>query len=267
MSIGFRVQRAIELECTAVKVGNVHPGASFHDLQHHQFMTAAQTIGASMERNASQPVGKIVLQAVQSMMESVGTNTSLGTILLIAPLVASTHLPNSVGQVLRSMTPADASDIYEAIRIAKPGGLGDVESMDVRYDSPDSILDAMKVASEWDDIALQYVTDFELVFTISNRLVELQRHGLQILDAIRCVQIELLSERLDSLIARKKGRDFAIEAQSRSRSVRAAGPYGSSEYESQWSLLDRFLRDDEHGGNPGTIADLIAAACFQALRI
>ncbi len=275
MSVGNRVRIAIETECSAIKVGNVHPHASFRDLNHHHFLIAAKAIGERMDQCHAQSVGQIVLQSVQAMMDAVGTNTSLGTILLLAPLAVATHrltndstgrrtLRECLREALATLTPDDSLDIYKAIWIAKPGGLGQTASMDVRDSAPINILDAMKIAAAWDDIALQYTSDFELVFAISRRLESNQVAGVAKVDAIRCLQIELLSERVDSLIARKQGQTFAKQVQAHAREVIAAGPFGSAEYESAWHRFDDFLRDDLHRGNPGTIADLIAAALFQA---
>jgi triphosphoribosyl-dephospho-CoA synthase len=275
MSVGDRVQIAIETECSSVKAGNVHPHASFHDLTHEHFMVAAKAIGRAIDEHVEDSVGQIVLQSVMAMMESAGTNTSLGTILLMAPLaVAASRLGNDecgfthvlqsrVRDVLAALRPDDSAAIYEAIRIAKPGGLGDSKSMDVRDSAPASILDAMRTAAEWDDIALQYVSDFELVFSIAERMKSRHisaDHGK--FDAIRCLQMELLSERVDSLIVRKNGLDFAREVQKRAGEVIAVGVFGSYEYERAWDGFDLFLRDASHRGNPGTIADLIAASLF-----
>ena len=216
MSIGDKVRVAIETECSAIKAGNVHPAAAFHDLHHRDFLTAAKAIGEAVDFVTGPSVGGLALRATQSMMDAVGTNTSLGTILLLAPLIvahSTLGIPNqqSIGQTLANMTPEDAQGIYRAIQIAKPGGLGESASMDVRGESPTCILDAMRVAADWDDVALQYVTKFDLVFSIAQRLKEKTESQLSMLNSIRCLQIELLAERADSLIARKQGREFANE--------------------------------------------------------
>lgn len=273
MSVGNRVRVAIEAECSASKAGNVHPQASFRDLNHQHFLIAAKAIGERIDQCYGRSVGQIVLQSVHAMTDAVSTNTSLGTILLLAPLVvAMNRLSNTssgtrtiqecLRETLATLTPEDSLAIYEAIRIAKPGGLGQAASMDVRHSAPINILDAMKLAAAWDDIALQYTSNFDLVFAISRRLEIKQAAGLAKTDAIRCVQIELLSERVDSLIARKQGPAFAKQVQEYAGTVIAAGPFASAEYESAWHRFDGFLRDDAHRGNPGTIADLIAAALF-----
>jgi triphosphoribosyl-dephospho-CoA synthase len=86
--------------------------------------------------------------------------------------------------------------------------------------------------------------------------------GLAIGDAIRCVQGEWLAMRIDSLIARKHGREVAEEVRRRAANMVQAGPYASPPYEEAWSDLDTFLREPSKRKNPGTLADLIAAALY-----
>ena len=262
---------AIETECSAIKAGNVHPTASFDDLNYQHFLTAAHAIGEAVDRCLGCSVGAIALSSTRAMMHSAGTNTSLGTILLLSPLITTLHRdtklpnPNSVGQTLAHLTPEDARDIYLAIQNAKPGGMGDSPAMDVRGAAPTDIIEAMRLAADWDDIALQYATQFEIVFAIAQRLKDKIATKLELLDAVRCLQMELLAERIDSLIARKQGRDFAVQIQRQAKTVLASGPYGSEAYESEWHRFDNAIRDQNHRGNPGTIADLLAAAIFLTL--
>jgi triphosphoribosyl-dephospho-CoA synthase len=276
-SIAHRVQRAIALECSTHKLGNVHPYASFSDLSYSDFLLAARVIGNRIDQYQTQPVGKMILASVSGMMRIVKTNTSLGTILLIAPLAKAITKNNSLAQygfsscvqwqietnaILGTLNSMDACDIYESIAIAKPGGLGKSDSMDVADSPPDSIVEAMQVASSRDDVALQYVTQFSLVFELARRLDEKQKQELNAMDCIRCLQLELLSERIDSLIARKAGQEQAGIVQQEAQFVMNAGPYGSPAYERAWLNFDKRLRDPLHRYNPGTTADLIAAALF-----
>ena len=83
MSVGNRVRVAIETECSARKAGNVYPLASFQDLNHQHFLDAAKAIGDRIDKCNAQSVGQIVLNSVQAMIDAVGTNTSLGTVLLL----------------------------------------------------------------------------------------------------------------------------------------------------------------------------------------
>ena len=279
-TLGDRVRRAIQLESSAIKLGNVHPNASFHDLNYGHFERASAAIGQVIDELDSASVGLLVLEATQQMMQVVETNTSLGTILLIAPLVVawreasespglqgnvearSLAIQSALPGVLSRLDARDSEQIYQAIRASKAGGLGDRDTMDVNGQAPMRIQDAMQFASEWDDIALQYSTNFNLVFGLAQRLWLKKQATSGWQDAVRQIQLELLSERVDSLIARKRGIEYAREIQSRAERVLQSEDYGSLGFESAWVELDQFMRDRDHGGNPGTIADLIAAALF-----
>ena len=279
-TLGDRVQRAIQLESSAIKLGNVHPNASFHDLNYGHFERASAAIGQVIDEMDSASVGLLVLEATKKMMQVVATNTSLGTILLMAPLVVawreasgisnlqgniearSLAIQSALAGVLSRLDVSDSEQIYQAIRASKAGGLGDRDTMDVNGQAPSRIQDAMQFASAWDDIALQYSTNFELVFRMAQRLWLKKQATSGWQDAVRQIQLELLSERVDSLIVRKRGIEYACEIQSRAKSVLQSGEYGSLGFESAWAELDHEMRDGNHRGNPGTIADLIAAALF-----
>jgi triphosphoribosyl-dephospho-CoA synthase len=274
--VGRLVKLSIELECSAIKAGNVHPHAGFHDLSHSDFLLAADSIGQAMDATVSERLGVMVLRCVDAMMTSAKTNTSLGTILLLAPLAKSllhvTHQIHrkvtwidSLHAVLGELSDRDSTDIYQAIRLAKPGGLGQSEEMDIAGPAPLSIMDAMRVASSRDDVALQYATRFELVFEIGKRLSIYRQTGAHWLDCIRRMQIELLSERRDSLIARNQGVHIADRVKDEAASVIIAGAYGSPQFEAAWAQFDGYLRDELHQRNPGTVADLLAAGIFVCL--
>jgi triphosphoribosyl-dephospho-CoA synthase len=82
---------------------------------------------------------------------------------LIAPLAKvprNTSLAPGVGEVLARLTASDARDVYEAIRIAEPGGMGKVDSADVAGPPPDDLLAAMRLAADRDLVARQYAENF-----------------------------------------------------------------------------------------------------------
>jgi triphosphoribosyl-dephospho-CoA synthase len=269
LSIGKRISEAILSEASSIKAGNVHPEASFFDMQFQDFQMAASAIGQAFDRTVPKgQLGQVVLVGVQAMLETVGINTSLGTILLLAPMalaLPSTDEPfgQKVSAIIQNSTPSDSQAIYQAIRLTNPGGLGKVDHQDVRNTTPPSILDAMKLAASWDDVALQYTNGFEQVSQWSGRLLELLKHLPQS-DAIRCLQIEILASRPDSLIVRKHGKEIGNVVQSHALAVLQSGVYSSQSYELAWAKFDGFLRQNHHRMNPGTTADLIAAAVFLA---
>jgi triphosphoribosyl-dephospho-CoA synthase len=273
LSIGQCATLACIFEATAPKPGNVHRGADFEDLTYPDLLAAAVAIGPVMEAAASGRVGTIVLEAVRATRAAVGTNANLGTVLLLAPLAAvhrDTPLAEGIGRVLQKLQPADARDVYEAIRIAKPGGIGRVAEADVSDATaapPSSLLDAMRLAADRDLVARQFVNDFQEVLTDAARaLAEGFERGWTAGEAIVHAQLTLMSRFPDSLIARKCGSQVAQQASDRAAAVLAAGQPQAESFWQAAGELDFWLRSDGHRRNPGTTADLIAAGLFVLLR-
>lgn len=271
LTIGQRVCRAILEEASSIKAGNVHPVASFSNMHYRDFQLASEAIGKAIDASIqTRSLGTIVLASVQAMVHTVSVNTSLGTILLMAPMTLCPAVwnpqsfPTSVSRVIQESTPEDCRKIYEAIRIANPGGLGRVESKDVAQAAPVSILQAMQQAASWDDVALQYANGYQQVTQWTLRLIDLSSQHAKRSDAIRQLQIEILASRPDSLIVRKSGTAVGKQVQDRAADVLQSGPYASPAFEAAWRHFDEYLREDGHRKNPGTIADLIAATVFLA---
>jgi len=279
MTCGERARWTIVQEATAIKAGNVHPQARFEDMDYAAMIAAGHAIGEAIDRGADSALGPLVLDCTLAMLEAVGTNTGLGTILLLAPLIRCERLhgrkiltdmlgEDGSGDPLRRLlaetTAADSACIYRAIAVSKPGGMGVSDTMDVQGPPPDSIVPAMCLAAPYDDVARQYCHGYPEVVRYAKRLLSPEFLALSLTDAIRYLQIVILSERVDSLIARKCGRAVGMEVQSMATSVLQSSHYGGDIFEMRWRELDTFLRCDGHRRNPGTTADLIAAALYIA---
>jgi triphosphoribosyl-dephospho-CoA synthase len=271
LSIGQCATLACLLEVTAPKVGNVHRGADFEDLTFTDFAVSAALIAPAMQAAAKSGVGRAVLDAIAATRAAVVTNTNLGMMLLFAPLAAvprSERLTtDSVGRVLQSLSAGDARLVYEAIRLAQPGGLGKVESMDVSGGPPASLLAAMQAAADRDLVARQYATNFAIVLNeLLPALVEARSRGWLLTEAIVHTHLACLARHGDSLIARKCGSEVSQRvAQMAARALEAGQP-GDDYYHAALADFDFWLRADGHRRNPGTNADLIAAALFAGLR-
>lgn len=259
------------LEVSAPKPGNVHRGADFDDLRLDDFLVSAVAIAPAMEAAAGgQPLGRTVLQAIRATRQAVATNTNLGTVLLIAPLAnvpRDQHLETGVAGVLAGLGPDDARQVYEAIRLAQPGGLGTAGEHDVAGRPPLDLLEAMRAAADRDLVARQYAEGFVHVLGhVVPWLREGVERGWRLPDAIVHVQMRLMAEYPDSLIARKAGRDVASESSDRAAAVLECGGPGDPSYDRALADLDFWLRSDHRRRNPGTTADLIAAGLFALLR-
>jgi triphosphoribosyl-dephospho-CoA synthase len=270
-SIPDAAQLACVLEATAPKVGNVHPGAAFADMQYRDFLKSAAVIGDVFVRHSELSVGDLVLESVRATRATVGINTNLGTVLLFAPLakawshqITLAELRETTKVALANLTRRDAEAIYEAIRLAKPGGLGQASQHDVNAEAPTDLLVAMRHAAATDAVAAQYAHGFVDLF---ERLVpwfdEALANGLETLNAVAWIQIRWLAEERDGLVVRKCGPQIAIEVQSLASKVIEAQAVDCQLARTR--ELDCYLRADGHRRNPGTTADLIAATLFVKL--
>ncbi|MBC8876649.1 MAG: triphosphoribosyl-dephospho-CoA synthase [Planctomycetes bacterium] len=269
-SVGQCATLACLLEVTAPKPGNVHRGADFDDMTFMDFVVSATAIGPMMDAAVENGVGETVLEAVRATRQMVDVNANLGTVLLLAPLACvprERSLESGVAEVLRALTPDDARKVYEAIRLAEPGGLGEVDTMDVTDDPPSDLLAAMRASAERDMVARQYAEDFQHVLRFAApSLCRGTQAGWSLTETIIHTHLQLLAQFPDSLIARKCGPDTAREAANRAAAVLDTGEPGDEQYLQALGDLDFWLRSDGHRRNPGTTADLIAAGLFVVLR-
>lgn len=270
IALGQCVTLACLYEATAAKPGNVHRGADFDDLTYLDFVTSALAVGPVFDEAPGRRVGETILAAVRATRQAVNTNTNLGTLLLLGPLAAvprETPLDGGVRQVLARLDADDCRDVYMAICLAQPGGLGEVPEADVRGEPPANLLSAMRLAAERDLVARQYVNGFEQVL---GRVVPSLQAGLDkgwpLGDTIIRAYLELMRDFPDSLIARKCGLELAERAAAGAGQVLRAGEPGDDAYHEALADFDFWLRSDGRRRNPGTSADLVAAGLFAALR-
>jgi triphosphoribosyl-dephospho-CoA synthase len=264
------VRYACLLEVCARKPGNVHRDAAFDDLEHSDFVKSADVIAPLFDDCTERGVGPTILEAVRATHEAVSKNTNLGMILLLAPLTAvPLHLPvfEGIRDVLNNLTVEDARCVYEAIRIASPGGLGKVEEQDVHQEPTGTLLEVMELAQDRDSIARQYSNEFDdvLHYGLEQLAMELGFVDRWENSIIR-LHLKLMAHLPDTLIARKCGRQLAEEAGLRARTVLEAD---WPDYEISWGILEEFddwLRADGHRRNPGTTADLVVACLFAGFR-
>ncbi len=259
---------ACRAELHALKPGNVHIHAPGHGMEMRHFEEAAAA-AAPWIATAGLRVGARVLAAVEASMVAAGCNTNLGILLLSAPLAAAAGTESPFGTlrerlriVLSGLDREDAANVFEAIRCAKPAGLGAVESEDVGEPPTVALGETMRLAAARDRIARAYVTAFADVFEFGlARLTEARCAAASENDAVTTLHMSYLAEFPDSHIARKYGAEKAIEVRDRARALSplwqpAAGPHSFAAL----MAFDRELKDA--GLNPGTTADFVVATLF-----
>ena len=272
LSIGGQATLACIWEATAPKPGNVYRGADFDDVTYADFVTAAVAIGPIVERAAERGFGDSLVDAVGATNLAVGTNTNLGTLLLLIPLAAvdaigpEEHLAQA-SQYVRDATVDDTQQLYQAISSANAGGLGSVTEADVA-DAPPAMTvhEVMQLAAGRDTIANELTTGFDEVSRVAKRIESEVGCGQSLADAIVIAALDLHARVPDSLIARKLGVEVAEQASRQAAAVLNKRQVLRDAYEAALGDFDFWLRADGHRRNPGTTADVVAAALFVLLR-
>jgi triphosphoribosyl-dephospho-CoA synthase len=267
---GLCAQLACILEVTARKPGNVHRYADFADLTYLDFLHSAAVIAPVLATATERRVGATVLECVRATRRVVRTNTNLGMVLLLAPLAAvpeGGELRRGVAQLLSGLGVEDSRLVFEAIRLAVPGGLGEAAEQDVRGEPTLTLREVMALAADRDLIARQYAKDYAEVF---DEGVPALRRALEELGALESAivrtHLHLMAHYPDTLIVRKRGLAEAQEAARRARQALDAGWPHRPEGHDAFAALDAWLREVGHQRNPGTTADLVAACLFVVLR-
>lgn len=265
--LGEAVTLACLLESAAPKAGNVHPNRPFQDMNFVHFLGSSSVLGQVLRDCSKRSVGELIRQAVARTQQQVAVNTNLGTVLLMAPIAKATEDPQglcrgSIATVLNELDESDTRYVYEAIRLANPGGLGDQEADDVNRTPPQDLIAAMERVAGVDAVARQFTNGYS---DITERLLPWlnaalhDKPRLAPLEAICLVQIRWLAHEPDGLIARKSGHEVAEQVQNRARLLLSElEATAEISQHSQFLAFDAFLRSDGHRLNPGTTADLIA---------
>lgn len=271
LPLSAAVTLACVYEATAEKPGNVHPNACFgSNTTYAQFVASAVAIGPIIGDTMYAGVGNAVLNAIRATRSVAHTNTNLGTVLLLAPLAAvpaPQHLAEGIGKILAELTDGDTAAVYQAISEAGAGGIGHVAEADVR-DGPPVIrlVEAMHLARDRDLIAKQFTNQFADVFRIAGWIEQGLQDQKSLSGSIIHSHIRQMSLQPDSLIQRKCGPTIAVESSQRAANVLRAETQGDRAFQAALSEFDLWLRADGNRRNPGTTADLIAAALFVLLR-
>lgn len=260
--------KACSAELEALKPGNVHIHAAGHGMDVDDFKRAAAAAAPHIARRGIS-VGRRVRSAIDASMAAARCNTNLGIILLCAPLaqaacesVAGDSLAQRLSAVLSGLDRTDAADVFAAIAMANPGGLGEADKGDVHSEADITLLEAMRLASSRDRIALAYVTDFEDIFQFALPVLQEAKQTAERPDlAVSTLHMTLLARFPDTHIARKFGNEIAEAVRVEARDLLALSPEVITQAE--LCRLEEFDADlKARGLNPGTTADFVVATLF-----
>ncbi len=297
------LQLAILLEVSAYpKPGNVHRTFDFQETGYEHFLASTVALMPHSRHAAEQGVkasrqeislnqigvGKIIRNAVADVMDwQHGGNTLLGSVILLVPMATAAgltleenpHFSNSnfrtgLKSIVKSTTAEDAVNVYDAIALAQPGGLGKAPQLDVTdakskkqiLEQGVNLFEVFKISSAWDSISAEWVTNYHITFDIGypffkRQLKETRNNNV----ATVHTYLKILSEIPDTLIKRKAGADKAKWVSVQAEQILDAGGLTTKEGKSSLLKLDRKLHDRDHKLNPGTTADITSAILAVAI--
>jgi triphosphoribosyl-dephospho-CoA synthase len=291
------LELAVLLEVSAEKPGNVNFVVGFEGTRVEHFLASAVAAAPSFEEAANRGIavsnrklrisdvgiGQIIKECIADINAwQKGGNTLLGTVILFAPLAVAAgmtpakgnfvfevpRLRENVKLMVESTTPEDAVHLYEAIDIAKPSGLNGAPDLDVRDPHSKerllkenvSLYQVFKIAAGYDDICSEWVNNYPITFNLAYPYLMEQLKNEDLNTAIIHTFLKVLSEHPDTFIARKVGFEKASKISLDAKKVLQLGGLETSNGKKLILEFDRKLRESGNLFNPGTTADITAAA-------
>ena len=296
------LQLAILLEVSTDKPGNVNLVVGFEGTNHMHFLASAVAAapyfrfaaesGLAVSRGEMSlnevGVGQIIRDCVAEISHwQSGGNTLLGTVFLFAPLAVAagmtpaergifelSGLRQNLKRVVEATTPEDAVAVYEAVRIAKPSGLGKAPDLDVNdFSSTERILreqitlyKVFQIAASYDMVCSEWVNNYPVTFDFAYpSLMRWLKEDGNINNAVVHAFLEVLAAYPDTFIARKVGMQKARQVSAMAEEVLKNGGLKTPVGREKLRLFDAVLRLDGNNLNPGTTADIIATAIALAV--
>ena len=263
--VAAAVWRACIEELQAPKPGNVSFVSPGHGMTAAEFVASARCT-ADVLGTPGLSLGERVLRSVRATRAAAGCNTNLGIVLLCAPL-AHAALDNrrdgplraGLARVLEEANLTDTEQVFEAIRLAEPAGLGASARHDVRSPATAPLLEVMREAEDRDRVARQYARCYEDIFDLGLPTLVESRRRWPGPKAVVALYLAFLARFKDSHIERKLGGVAAqrvrLEAQRLVESLDV--PVSSGMNIEDLTRFDRSLKSRRI--NPGTSADMTVA--------
>jgi len=174
----------------------------------------------------------------------------------------------NIDLVVKSSSALDSVNLYEAINIADPSGLNDAPDLDVTDPCSKArlikenvtLFEVFKIASAYDDICSEWVNNYPVTFDLAYPYLMGQLKNKPLNTAIVHTFLKVLSEKPDTFISRKVGKEKSQKVSSDAKAVLELGGLETVKGKKSLRQFDEKLRLTENKYNPGTTADLTAAA-------
>ena len=268
--IAAAVWQACIDELTAPKPGNVSFTSPGHGMTADDFVVSARCT-AEVLGAPDLSLGERVFRSIAATRDATGCNTNLGIVLLCAPLAQAAlegepnrPLRENLARVLATADIEDTEQVFAAIRLSEPAGLGESGRHDVRSRATAPLLAVMREAENRDRIARQYARCFEDVFetgvpTLTGSRLQWPPELAPSEMAVVALYLGFLTRFKDSHIQRKLGDSTAetirLEARALVERLDPSRPIaGNLEALAEFDRSLKYRRI-----NPGTSADLTVA--------
>ena len=272
-------QLALLLEVSAYpKPGNVDRTHDFIDTSYEHFLASSVAVYPVLREAAARGSGKepglgeLIGRGVEeSTAWQSGGNTHFDALLLLVPLTMAAgacerydmeKIKRKATEIMLNTTTDDAIEVYRAYPKAKVKVRRDVPEFDLTdeasineiRDNKLSYYEILTISASYDLISRELVGGFELTFGYATVIKDFAKET-RINDAITRTYLKLLSEEEDTFIKMKFGAEKSRYVKERAKRIVNQG-YEREEIEE----LDAELIKE--GLNPGSTADIIAAALF-----
>ncbi len=296
LSISQCLELGILLEASAHKPGNVSVVTDFDNTRYEHFLASAVASRSTFQHAAERGleisegaiqfcdagIGGIINDCVSEIDAwQHGGNTLLGTVLLLSPIAVAAgiawkrhevdlhEIRRKLQALIMSTTPEDAANVYRAIAVAKPSGLGKTPKLDINdprsiskiLNERTSLYKVFKIAEKYDRICSEWVNNYPITFEVAYpSLKEQLDSSVDINTATIRAFLEVLAAYPDTFIARKTDETTAARVSETAKEILDLGWPQTKAAQRSLQEFDRELRKSSNLLNPGTTADIIAAS-------
>jgi len=290
------LELAILFEVSADKPGNVNLTTGFEGTHYEHFLASAVAAtpwfelaaerGIAVSRKEISVNNVLVGQIIRNCVWDIdswqhGGNTLLGTVILLSPIAVAAGMTSVVKEnfeiqqlrknlkcITESTLPEDAVNVYEAIKIANPSGLGKAPDLDLNDSNSVNrivkenitLYQVFKVASVYDRVCSEWVSNYPVTFEVAYPfLIRQIGKAIGLNKAIVHTFLKVLAEYPDTFIARKIGIEKAREVSAKASEILELGGLETSLGRKSLHEFDLQLRKSSNDLNPGTTADIVAA--------
>ncbi|MCW3129977.1 MAG: triphosphoribosyl-dephospho-CoA synthase [Methanophagales archaeon] len=271
-------QLALLLEVsTYPKPGNVDRTHDFKDTRYEHFLASSVGVYPILREAAvgEKRVGELIRRGAEESVEwQSGGNTHFGVLLLLTPLAMAAgacesyhaeEIKRKAEEVMLNTNEDDAIEIYRAFPKAKVKVRREVPELDVMdekslkviKEKKLSLYEILTISASYDLISRELVGGFEKTFRYAS-LIKNFAAEKSINNAIAHAYLRFLSEEEDTFVKMKFGSEKSKYVLEKAKGI-VRGGYELKEIEE----FDEELI--EEGVNPGSTADVIAAALFIAI--